>query len=118
MGAVPGNIFAVAKKTSGLLMTPMFGLFFFAFFVPFARPAGVAAGAVCGITTAVLLAYSGPIFGMHPVTGEDPVSFMWIAPGALAVNLTVGLAVSYLLHLRRMGSPRRPENGSAQGGGR
>lgn len=117
MGAVPGNIYAVAKKTSGLLMTPMFGLFFFAFFVPFARPAGVAAGAVTGITTAVLLAYSGPIFGMHPVTGEDPVSFIWIAPGSLAVNLAVGLAISYVLHVRRNRSPRFPGNGSGQSGG-
>ena len=99
MGGVPGNIWEVSKKTSGLLMTPMFGLFFFAFFVPFARPLGVAAGAVCGLTTAVLLAYSGPIFGMHPVTGEDPVSFMWISPCALAVNLAMGTIVSYGLHL-------------------
>ena len=99
MGSVPGNIWAVSKKTSGLLMTPMFGLFFFAFFVPFARPLGVAAGAVSGLVTAVLLAYSGPIFGMHPVTGEDPVSFMWIAPCALVVNLAVGTIVSYGLHL-------------------
>ncbi len=116
MGAVPGNIYAVAKKTSGLLMTPMFGLFFFAFFVPFARPAGVAAGAVAGITTAVLLAYSGPIFGMHPVTGEDPVSFIWIAPGALAVNLAVGLSVSYVLHVRRNRIPRLPDDGSGRCG--
>ena len=98
MGGVPGNIWAVTKKTSGLLMTPMFGLFFFAFFVPFARPLGVAAGAICGLTTAVLLAYSGPIFGRNPITGADPVSFMWIAPGALVVNLTVGTVISYGLH--------------------
>ena len=117
MGAVPGNIYAVAKKTSGLLMTPMFGLFFFAFFVPFARPAGVAAGAVAGITTAVLLAYSGPIFGMHPVTGEDPVSFIWIGPGSLFVNLAVGLAVSYILHLRRSRRTRFPGDGSGRRGG-
>ena len=99
MGGVPGNIWAVTKKTSGLLMTPMFGLFFFAFFVPFARPLGVAVGAVCGLATAVLLAYSGPIFGRDPVTGTDPVSFMWIAPAALVVNLTAGTLISYGLHV-------------------
>ncbi len=99
MGDVHGNIWALTKKTSGLLLTPMFGLFFFAFFVPFARPLGVAAGALCGLVTALLLAYSGPIFGMDPVTGRDPVSFLWIAPGALAVNLTVGTIISYGLHV-------------------
>ncbi len=106
--SIPGE--AIAKGPVGLanmLAHPfifvvvgfMFGLFFFAFFVPFARPLGVAAGAVCGLATAVLLAYSGPIFGRDPVTGTDPVSFMWIAPAALVVNLTAGTLISYGLHV-------------------
>ena len=94
MELVPGNITAVTAKTTNLLVTPIFGLFFFALFVPFARPVGVVVGTVCGIATAVLIAFSGPIFGMNSETGEDPVSFMWISPTALLVNLAVGTLVS------------------------
>jgi SSS family solute:Na+ symporter len=97
MEHVPGNISAVTQKTTNLLVTPLFALFFFALFVPFARPFGVLVGAVCGTTTAVLIAFSGPIFGMNPETGLDPVSFMWISPAALVVNLVTGTVVSLLL---------------------
>ena len=100
MELVPGNITAVTNKTSNLLTTPIFALFFFALFVPFARPAGVVAGAVCGVATASLIAFSGPFFGMLP-DGNDPVSFMWISPAALAVNLGVGTAVSWILTAKR-----------------
>jgi SSS family solute:Na+ symporter len=97
MQHVPGNITAVTSKTTNLLVTPIFALFFFALFVPFARPIGVIAGTVCGTATAFLIAFSGPIFGFDPVTGYDPVSFMWIGPVALVVNLAVGCVVSLLL---------------------
>ena len=96
MEHVPGNIAAVTQKTTNLLVTPLFAMFFFAMFVPFAKPIGVLAGAVCGVATAVLIAFSGPIFGMNPETGLDPVSFMWISPAALLVNLGVGTLVSLL----------------------
>ena len=101
MGQIPGNITAVTNKTTNLLTTPIFALFFFALFVPFARPAGVLIGAVCGITTAVLIAFSGPIFGMNPSTGEDPVSFMWISPVALTINVGVGTLASWVISSRR-----------------
>lgn len=123
MGSIPGNITAVTQKTSNLLTTPIFCLFFFALFVPFAKPLGVWAGAVMGVLTAAAIAFSGPLAGVlanhggvdpqafgttvqaisDPVSGasrwviEDPISFQWIAPVALAVNLGVGLAVSGLL---------------------
>ena len=97
MGHVPGNITAVTAKTTNLLVTPIFALFFFALFVPFARPAGVVVGAVCGTATAALTAFSGPIFGLDPDTGLDPVSFMWIGPAALLVNLSSGTLVCLLL---------------------
>ncbi|MCA9429933.1 MAG: sodium-coupled permease, partial [Candidatus Omnitrophica bacterium] len=94
---IPGNFMAVTEKAVNLLVTPIFSLFFFALFVPFARPLGVWAGWFCGTTTAILIAFSGPIFGYNPVTGYDPVSFQWIAPSALTVNITVGLIVSRIL---------------------
>jgi hypothetical protein len=63
MGQVPGNITSVTQKTTNLLVTPIFALFFFAMFVPFARPLGVIAGCVTGIATALLVAFSGGLFG-------------------------------------------------------
>ena len=101
MEYVPGNITAVTAKTTNLLVTPIFALFFFALFVPCARPAGVVVGAVCGTATAVLIAFSGPIFGMDPHTGLDPISFMWIGPTALLVNLASGTLVSLGLQRKK-----------------
>ena len=86
---VPGNITAVTTKTVNLLTVPIFVLFFFALFVPFANAAGVWIGVTCSIITAVLIAFSGPIFGMNE-QGLDPISFQWIAPAALVVGIIVG----------------------------
>jgi solute:Na+ symporter, SSS family len=97
IGKVPGNITAVTNKTVNLLTVPIFCFFFFALFVKFARPAGVWAGAIAGTLAGGLIAFSGPIFGNNPVTGSDPISFQWIAPVTLVVNLVVGLAVSFLV---------------------
>lgn len=73
MQHVPGNITAVTQKTSNLLTTPIFGLFFFALFVPFASPVGVWIGTIFGTLTAILVGFSGPIvvflfttFGISP----------------------------------------------------
>jgi SSS family solute:Na+ symporter len=97
MGQVPGNITAVTTKTSNLLTTPIFGLFFFALFVPFASPRGVWIGAICGTATAVLIAFSGPIFGFVPGTDDlDPISFQWISPAAITVNIVTGCVGSLL----------------------
>lgn len=142
MGRVPGNITSVTSKTSNLLTTPIFGLFFFALFVPFARPIGVWAGALSGALTAAAIAFSGPIvaflatrFGVEPGyfgvalvevidpatgavshTAPDPVSFQWIAPIALAVNLLVGVTVSRLCGGESVVERRaRLESGSSRG---
>jgi solute:Na+ symporter, SSS family len=138
MQHIPGNITAVTQKTSNLLTTPIFGLFFFALFVPFASPKGVWIGTICGTITAAVIAFSGPLvvflstqFGMdptqfgvelmakiHPETGReyfvsaireinpntgetyldarDPISFQWIAPAAVAVNILTGSLGSLL----------------------
>lgn len=97
MDHVPGNITAVTSKTTNLLVTPIFSLFFLALFVPFARPAGAWIGWLCGLTTAILIAFSGPLFGFDPETGYDPISFLWIGPAALTVNLLIGTLASFVL---------------------
>ena len=130
MEHIPGNIMAVTRKTSELLTTPIFALFFFALFVPFAKTAGVLVGAICGIATAVLISFSGPLvtllatqFGVDPaifgvelvrtldpetgvarVTAQDPISFQWIGPIALSVNLITGTLVSLLIRSRKQPS--------------
>ena len=106
MGRIPGNITAVTNKTANLLTTPIFGLFFFALFVPFASPVGVWIGTICGTTTAFLIAFSGPIFGfVEGTTDVDPISFQWIAPAAVTVNILTG-CVGSLLFPRRLESKR------------
>ena len=101
MQHIPGNITAITSKTTNLLTTPIFCLFFFALFVPFARPAGVWAGAILGTASAVLIAFSGPIFGVDPQTGLDPISFQWIGPVALLVNIAAGSVVSHFVSSER-----------------
>ena len=120
MKYIPGNITEMTGKTVNLLTTPIFGLFFFALFVKFAKPAGAWAGAICGTITAALIAFSGPIvtllstWGVDPATfgveirpltdepgarwmADDPISFQWISPIAIVVNIAVGTAVSWVL---------------------
>jgi Na+/proline symporter len=110
---------------------PIFGLFFFALFVKNPRPWAVWAGVISGTATAVVIAFSGPLaylmfvrFGIAPevfgtelieitdkVTGElrkscnDPISFQWISPMALAVNIAVGYAGCWIGNLARRPSP-------------
>lgn len=99
MGKIPGNITSVTTKTVNLTVPLIFCLFFFALFVKFSKPAGVWAGWICGLITAILIAFSGPIFieGYDPDLHIDPISFQWTGPMALLVNIAVGTGVSYLL---------------------
>lgn len=94
---VPGNITAITGKTVNLLTVPIFCLFFFALFVKNAKPTGAWLGCVAGIIAAVLIAFSGPIFGYKVDTGTDPVSFIWMSPAALLANIAVGWLACRLL---------------------
>jgi len=100
MEHVPGNITAVTNKTVNLLTVPIFLLFFFALFVPYANAPGVWVGVICSVTVASLIAFSGPIFGMN-AAGQDPVSFQWISPAALLVGIGVGMLACKLLAPRK-----------------
>ncbi len=90
---VPGNITAVTMKTVNLLTVPIFGLFFFALFVEKASTKGVWIGCLSGAAVAAAVAFSGPLTGAE----TDPISFQWIAPAALVVNITVGWTASLML---------------------
>jgi len=99
MGIISGNITAMTGKTVNLFVPLIFCLFFFALFVKFSKPAGVWAGWFCGLVTAILIAFSGPIFitDFDPEIHTDPISFQWTGPIALLVNIIVGTGVSYVL---------------------
>jgi SSS family solute:Na+ symporter len=144
MKYIPGNITAVTNKTANLVTSPIFALFFFALFVRFAHPVGVWIAAICGVATAAVIAFSGPLvvllstsFGWDPgtfgvelmtrvdsatgaeflasavrelnrSTGQfelvprDPISFQWIGPVSLAVNVIIGTGLSWLLPRRSL----------------
>ena len=136
MRYVEGNILDVTKTTVDLLTSPIFALFFFALFVRRANPLGVWVGAICGTLTAAAIAFSGPLvyllyrsfdiepsaFGVELITqtdltsgetwttAEDPISWQWIGPTALVVNMAVGTVASVLFSRRRAlesgGNPR------------
>ncbi len=90
MHRVPGNFVEIPQKTINLFTVPMFCLFFFALFVPFATPFGVALGALYGWVAALLVAY-WDIF-----TGLDRLSFQLIMFTALVVDLSIGCLFSLI----------------------
>lgn len=95
----PDNITALTGKTANLLTVPIFCLFYFALFDKKATPLGVWTGWFFGTTAAALIAFSGPIFGfIETPDGEkmDPVSFQWITPAAMVLDIGVGMVVSRL----------------------
>ena len=100
MEHIPGNITAVTNKTVNLLTAPIFLLFCFALFVPFANTIGVWIGALASVVVAALISFSGPIFGVNE-RGLDPISFQWISPGALLVGLVVGIVACKVISLKR-----------------
>lgn len=103
IGNVPGNFMAVTNKVVNLFPVPIALLFFFALFVPFANAGGVWIGVICSVAAAMLVSFSGVIFGVDPETGLDPVSFQWISPTALVVGIAVGLPACYLLRRKEVG---------------
>lgn len=126
MKYIEGNITTVTNKTVNLLTTPIFALFFFAVFVKRSSAVGVWIGAAFGVLTAAAIAFSGPLvyllytqFQVDPAafnvelitrtdattgetwtTAEDPVSFQWIAPCALTVNIVTGYIACLLFPQR------------------
>ena len=100
IGQVPGNFTAMTQRTTNLLVTPVFGLFFFAMFIPFARAAGVLVGTIYGVTTAILIAFSGSFYEVIAAgTGLETtaISFQWISPTALMANIGAGTLTCWFI---------------------
>jgi hypothetical protein len=65
-----------------------------ALFVPFATSAGTILGAACGLAMAVMVGY------WDVITGGPSITFQWILPCSLLVNILAGCAFSLLLPTR------------------
>jgi hypothetical protein len=106
VGQVPGNFMAMTQRTTNLLVTPLFCLFFFAMFIRSAKPAGVAVGAIYGMVTAILVAFSGSFYevlGAGQQIDTTAISFQWISPLALCANLLAGTLASWFI---KTGDPK------------
>lgn len=84
----PGNFAEMTMKTGNLLISPVFALFVLALWVPFATPLGALVGCAYGIATAVLIAF------WELITGGPPLSFNWVGPAALVVDLLIAIPLS------------------------
>ncbi len=88
VGAVKGNLLAVAFKVCNLLTAPLFGLFFMAMFVRGATVLGTHLGAVAGLAVIVAVNF------YEEITGRPGINFLWAMPLGLAVQIIVGVIVS------------------------
>jgi len=90
VGAVHGNLLEIAFKVVNLLVAPLAGLFFLAFFVPWANSIGAITGALAAFVVVVCINY------WKEMTGTQGISFIWATPLGLATEMMVGMTVSYL----------------------
>ena len=91
VGAVEGNLLAVAFKVCNLLTAPLFGLFFMAMFVRRATVLGTHAGAAVGLAVIVAVNFWEEMFG------RPGINFLWAMPLGLAAQIMVGVVISRCL---------------------
>jgi solute:Na+ symporter, SSS family len=91
IGRIPGTFLELTKKTTNLFAAPIFGLFFLALFVRQADSFGAIIGTIYGCAAAVVVAY------WDVLVGGEPVSFMWILPSSLFVQLGVAWSLSTIV---------------------
>lgn len=94
VGKIPGNFLEIAKKATNLFAAPIFGLFLIALFTRNPTPKGAWIGTLWGFITSMTIAY------WDVITGRAAISFMYIIPPALGVQVAVSLLVSRIPKLR------------------
>ncbi len=95
VGAVQGNLLEIAYKVVNLLTAPLFGLFFMALFVPWAKSWATILGAAGGVAVVVSINF------WRELTGSDAgISFLWAMPLGFAVQIGIG-AVASLIPVNR-----------------
>jgi len=90
VGVVEGNLLEVAYKTVNLLVAPLAGLFFLAFFVPWATSFGAIVGAMAGLAAVISISY------WEEITGTKGISFIWAMPLGLVSEMLIGTVASLL----------------------
>lgn len=91
VGAVQGNLLEIAYKVVNLLTAPLFGLFFMALFIPWARSWATILGAVGGVAVVISINF------WKELTGSDAgISFLWAMPLSFAVQVGIGAVASLI----------------------
>ena len=106
VGGVKGNLLEIAYKVVNLLVSPLFGLFFMAMFVPWAKGWATMVGAACGLAVVVSINY------WEELTGTKGISFLWAMPLGFIALASVASLLSLLPVGRRRGpAPPGQESG-------
>jgi SSS family solute:Na+ symporter len=98
VGAVQGNLLEVAYKVVNLITAPLFGLFFMAMFVPWAKGWATILGAVCGLAVVIAISFWKELTGS---TGG--ISFLWAMPLSFLAQIAAGMLLSLVPIGRRNG---------------
>lgn len=96
VGVVQGNLLEVTYKVVNLITVPLFGLFFMAMFVPWAKGWGTIVGAIFGLAVAVTINFWKELTG-----SSGGISFLWAMPLSFVAQTVVGSLVSLLPFGRR-----------------
>ena len=91
VGVVQGNLLEVTYKVVNLITAPLFGLFFMAIFVPWAKGWGTIVGAIAGMTVVITISFWKELTG-----SSDGISFLWAMPLSFITQTAVGSLVSLL----------------------
>ncbi len=90
VGEIPGSFLELTKKTTNLFAGPIFGLFFLAVIYRKSNPFGAWVGTVWGFLTSLTIAY------WDVLTGLRSLSFMYIIPPALIVQIGTAIILAKL----------------------
>jgi len=97
VGSVQGNLFEVTYKVVNLITVPLFGLFFMAMFVPWAKGWATILGAATGMTVVVTINFWKELTG-----SSGGISIFWAMPLAFVAQTAVGSVASLVpIGLRR-----------------
>jgi len=104
MKYVPGNFLEMTNRSANLVIQPIFALFVLALWIPFSTPLGALLGCAYGLTTATLVGF------WSNFTDQPNISYHWIGPLTLLINLLVAIPVS------KWGPRRADQRGSTRVG--
>ncbi len=91
VGVVQGNLLEIAYKVVNLITAPLFGLFFMAMFVRWAKGWATIVGAICGLAVVVTISFWKELTG-----STEGISFLWAMPLGFAAQTAVGALLSLL----------------------